>query len=76
MNTSVTTSGGAAAHFAINLSGSGYATCSISIGGQYGATSTSIPGTAYATMSGIPLGTQSWTTSCEGLANSGTITIY
>lgn len=76
MNTSVNTSGGGAAHFAINLSGSGYATCSISIGGTGGAASTSIPGTAYATVSGIPLGTQSWTTSCDGLANSGTITIY
>lgn len=76
MNTSVNTSGGGAAHFSINLSGSGYATCSISIGGTGGAASTSIPGTAYATVSGIPLGTQSWTTSCDGLANSGTITIY
>lgn len=76
MNTSVNTSGGGAAHFAINLSGSGYTTCSISIGGTGGAASTSIPGTAYTTVSGIPLGTQSWTTSCDGLANSGTITIY
>ena len=76
MNTSVNTSGGGAANFSISLSGSGYATCSISIGGTGGAASTSIPGTAYATVTGIPLGTQSWTTSCDGLANSGTITIY
>ena len=76
MNTSVNTNGGGAAHFAISLSGSGSTTCSINIGGRGSAASTSIPGTAYATVTGIPLGTQSWTTSCDGLTNSGTITIY
>lgn len=76
MSTSVSTSGNGGAYFAISLSGSGSTTCSISIGGRGTSTSAPVPGTATATVTGIPLGTQSWTTSCDGLTNTGTITVY
>lgn len=76
LQTSISTAGGGAATVTVTVQGSGPASVTVSIAGAGTTISLTAPGSGSATISGIPLGPQSWTTTCQGLANSGTITVY
>ena len=76
MNTSVSTPGGGSATVTVHVQGSGSAFVSVSVGGVSTTMQTQAPGSASATLNGVPLGVQSWTTSADGLINSGTVTVY
>lgn len=76
MNTSLSTSGGGRATVSVSLSGSGSTTITATIAGVSTTMHANAPGTASATLTGLPTGPQSWTTTGGGLTNSGTITVY
>ena len=74
--TSLATPRGRAATITLTVSGSGSASVAVNIGGAATTINVTAPGTGSATLNGIPTGTQSWTASCQGLTNAGTITVY
>jgi hypothetical protein len=74
--TSLSTADGGTATITVTVSGSGPASVAVNIGGATTTINVTAPGTGSATLTGIPTGTQSWTTSCQGLTNAGTITVY
>lgn len=76
LNTSISTAGGSTATVSVTVGGSGSHTVNVNVGGVSSAVTVSAPGTGSVTLSGVPLGTQSWSTSSEGLSNSGSVTVY
>jgi hypothetical protein len=76
MNTTVATSEGGTATITATLQGSGPASVAVNVGGASTTITIQAPGTGSATLSAIPQGAQPWSASCQGLVNSGTVTVY
>ena len=76
MNTSISAPGGGSATVTVHVQGSGTTLVSVTVGGVSTTITTTAPGSASATLTGLPTGAQSWTTSADGLVNSGTVTVY
>lgn len=76
MNTAVSTAGGGSATVTVSAAGSGTHTVYVTVGGASSSVTITAPGSGSVTISGISPGEQAWSTSGDGLVNSGSVTVY